>query len=202
MKKLLAVVMVSFFFSFLGVSQAKALTTELISETETEKVYYILATPPQDSSAIQLKFSVSGGSISNVESLDSNSLRYIPTCDNGTFYEGQNVCADIATVTGFFTEDQAVLAVTVVNEPGTEVLFNPGEDYAYLSVNGELVKEGGEVLQVFPTQVQIEEPAPVIEEAKTNDTNYLPFVLLLGILVVLVGAFLAIIFFSDKDSQR
>jgi len=202
MKKLIILIAVFSLFSFVGAFQTKALTTELISETETERVYNILATSPQESSAFQVRLSVSGGTVTKVESADENNLRYIPTCENNTFFDDQNVCADIAVVNEVFSDSQVVLRATIATEPGSEVLFSPDVSHAYLTINGELMRENGEVIETYSTAAPVEEAAPVVEEAKTNDASYLPFVLLLGILVVLVGAFLAIVFLSDKDSRK
>lgn len=189
-------------FGLFALSPIYALTTELTSQNETEKVFTIISSAPQESSAMKLRVSVVGGTIKSVENADSSNLAFMPVCQNGSTTDGQDICIDVAVIGGTFQENHEILKVTVETNDTQEVLFSPGDDHSYLTINSELVRENGEVIQTFPTQAQVEEPATVDDQAMTNDTNYLPFVLLLGILVVLVGAFLAIIFFSDKDSTK
>lgn len=179
----------------------KALTTELVSSSETEKVYSILATPPQDSTAFQLRLMVTGGTIMNVEQADPG-LQYLSMCDDGKAFTDNKVCMDIATTSGFFVENQVVIRVTIATTSDTEVVISPDTDHAYLTTNAELVTEEGVVIETFKTPTDIEEPAPITEETTTNDNSSLPFILLIGILVVLVGAFLVIIFFSGHDSKN
>lgn len=203
MKKILLLFCVFITSLFIGSVGVNALTTELVSETDTTKVYDILATAPVDSSAMVVRLSVTGGIVTNVESINEDSLRFLPTCENGRSFDEKNICVDIAVINGIFTINQPLLRVTVTTDnSGEDIVFIPDSSHAYLSINGELINETGEVTQTFPTRVEPEEPAPSIEDAKTNDTNYLPFVLLLGILVVLVGAFLAVVLFSDKGSAK
>ncbi len=202
MKKLLLSFGISFLFLSILPLPSSALTTELISETEQEKVFTILANPPVDSSAIQLRLSVSGGTITNVERVEDGKLSYIPVCENGEIFDGENICTEIAFIDGIFLENQELLKVTVSSDPGTEVVFSPNDSHAYLTINGELMRENGEVIQDSLNTNTIENIGPIVSDAKTNNTNYLPFVLLLGVLVVLVGAFLAVVLFSDKGSTK
>ncbi len=202
MKKILFVSTLVSIFSLFSFIPSLALTTELTSETDAEKIYTIFASPPQDSSAMKLRVTVSGGTIKDIENPNSEELTFLPVCQNGGYMDGQDICIDIAVANSIFGENQEVLKVTVETSSEQEVVFSPGEDLAYLTTNLEIVKENGEVIESSTPVSQTQEPAPVSEEGTTNDANYLPFVLLLGILVVLVGAFLAIIFFSDKDTNR
>lgn len=202
MKKLLFPLVTLTVFAFMTLAPSYALTTELTSESETEKIYTVFSSAPQDSSAMKLRISVSGGTIKNVENADPDHLTFMPVCSNGSSFQDQNVCIDVAVVGNIFQENHEVLRVVVEPESDQEVVFSPGEDHAYLTINNEIVRENGEVVQTAPTVLQTQEPAPVMEEATVNDTNYLPFILLIGILVVLVGAFLAVIFLSDKDSAK
>ena len=202
MKKFILFAILVLLFGFLSVTTTHAVTTELVSETETEKVYDFLSTAPQESSAIQVRLSVTGGTITDVTNPGGDNFSYLPACENGGEFTPQNICVEIASIGSVFTENQPVLRITVSTTPDSQVIFSPEEDHAYLTISGELMKENGVVTEVFPTQAPVEEPAPVLEDSKTNTNDSLPFVLLLGILVVLVGAFLAIIFFSDKDTQK
>jgi len=182
--------------------KTEALTAELVSEQENMKVYNILAEPSQESSAVQFRVKVDGGTISEITPGDPEKLSYIATCENNEPFFEQNICMEIASVGGLIAMDQVLLVVTVDATPGGEVIFSANPDHAYLTTNNELVTESGVVLESFPIVSIEEQPAPIIEEAVTNDSNSLPFVLLLGILVVLVGAFLVIIFFSGKDNKQ
>jgi hypothetical protein len=183
-------------------NDTNALTAELISEENNVKVYNILAEPSQESSAVQLRINVTGGTITEVSPGDSEKLSYIATCENNEPFFEQNICMEIAATGGLVETDQVLIKVTVESLPGEDVIFSPNSDHAYLTTNNELITESGVVLDTFPVVTIEEQPAPIIEEAVTNESNSLPFVLLIGILVILVGAFLVIIFFSGKEPKN
>jgi hypothetical protein len=181
--------------------RVEALTAELVSEQDNIKTYNILAEPTQESSAVQFRVMVEGGTITDVSPADDQNLSYIAVCDNNEPFFEQNICMEIAAKNGLIQSDQVLLKVSVESQPAEEIVFSANPDHAYLTINGELVTESGVVLQSYSVNTLEELPAPIIEEAVTNESSSLPFVLLIGILVVLVGAFLVIIFFSGKEPK-
>jgi len=191
-------ILFSVLFFTVGVN---ALTAELVSEQDNTKVYNILAEPTQDSSAVQFRVKVDGGNIIDVAYSDDINLSYIPVCDNNESYFEQNICIEIAAKKDLIQTDQVLLKVTVETQPGIEPVFSANPDHAYLTINGDLINESGVVLESYSINTLEELPEPIIEEEVVNESNSLPFVLLIGILVVLVGAFLVIIFFSSKEPK-
>ncbi|HRN85763.1 MAG TPA: hypothetical protein PKU78_05940 [Candidatus Dojkabacteria bacterium] len=191
-------ILFSVLFFTVGVN---ALTAELVSEQDNTKVYNILAEPTQDSSAVQFRVKVDGGTIIDVAYSDDVNLSYIPVCDNNESYFEQNICIEIAAKKDLIQTDQVLLKVTVETQPGIEPVFSANPDHAYLTINGDLINESGVVLESYSINTLEELPEPIIEEEVVNESNSLPFVLLIGILVVLVGAFLVIIFFSSKEPK-
>jgi len=191
-------ILFSVLFFTVGVN---ALTAELVSEQDNTKVYNILAEPTQDSSAVQFRVKVDGGTIVDVAYSDDVNLSYIPVCDNNESYFEQNICIEIAAKKDLIQTDQVLLKVTVETQPGIEPVFSANPDHAYLTINGDLINESGVVLESYSINTLEELPEPIIEEEVVNESNSLPFVLLIGILVVLVGAFLVIIFFSSKEPK-
>ena len=202
MKILLSSIFSIFLLSIFFSNKVTALTTELVSENEAEKVYSILSVAPKESSAVQIRVTVTGGIISNVEPGDPEKLSYISVCENEESFQDNIICMDIASITGLLEENQVLAQVTVTANPGEEVIFSTNETHAYLTTDRELMTEESVVLEKYEVTEIEEEPAPIVEEAKINDKNSLPFVLLIGILVILVGAFLVIILFSGKDSKN
>lgn len=202
MNKFFSTILCTFLFFSLLSFKTFALTTELVAENGTEKSYNILFTAPKESSAIQIRAIVSGAEIVNIENYDTGDLSYISTCENGESFSGQEICVDIASTIGAIENDTLLVKVTVNTFPDQEVVFSPNQDHAYLSTDNELITEDGVVLETYNIEKAAEEPAPIVEEATTNENNSLPFVLLIGILVVLVGAFLVIIFLTGKDPQK
>ncbi len=192
-------ILFSVLFFTVGVN---ALTAELVSEQDNTKVYNILAEPTQDSSAVQFRVKVDGGNIIDVAYSDDINLSYIPVCDNNESYFEQNICIEIAAKKDLIQTDQVLLKVTVETQPGIEPVFSANPDHAYLTINGDLINESGVVLESYSINTLEELPEPIIEEEVVNESNSLPFVLLIGILVVLVGAFLVIIFFSSKEPKN
>ena len=191
-------ILFSVLFFTVGVN---ALTAELVSEQDNTKLYNILAEPTQDSSAVQFRVKVDGGTIVDVAYSDDVNLSYIPVCDNNESYFEQNICIEIAAKKDLIQTDQVLLKVTVETQPGIEPVFSANPDHAYLTINGDLINESGVVLESYSINTLEELPEPIIEEEVVNESNSLPFVLLIGILVVLVGAFLVIIFFSSKEPK-
>ena len=180
-----------------------ALKTNIVSSDDSKNttVYELLAVPPVDSLAIQVRFSVTGGEIIKVEVAD-DTLLSLPVCENGTSFTAEKVCVELATKGGVLLNDnQSVLLITVKHDSQEEVVFASTPDFAYVSTNNDIVAEDGTTLSAAKPLVTQEPPAPTADIEENTNSNSLPFILLIGILVVLVGAFVGIIFFTDKKSK-
>ena len=200
LSKIFATLSLLFFVSFGNVN---ALTTELVSEDGLSQTYYIIATPPKESTAIQMRLTVTGGTITDVSDVDSDLYFTVPVCENEMSYMDDRVCLELAVTQGTLQPNTPVLAVTVLADSEESVVFTADADHAYLTVDAELMTEFEEILDVFETQTAVDEPVLPVEEATQNDTDSsLPFLLLLGILLVLVVAFLVIVLLSKKDKEE
>lgn len=199
MKILLCLVLTLVFTVLLFSVKTNALTAELLSEEDNIVIYQILAEPPQESSAVQFRVNVTGGTILDVSPGDTEDLSILPVCENNERFFEQEVCIEIASIGGLINTDQVLVKITLEKSPEQEIIFTANQDHAYLTTSGQLINENGVVLDTYNISTLEELPAPVIEEAVANESNSLPFVLLIGILVVLVGAFLVIVIFSKKE---
>lgn len=180
-----------------------ALKTNLVSSDEinSTSIYELLALPPVDSLAIQVRMSLTGGEIVKVEVADENLLS-LPVCEGGSSFTANTICVELATKGGVVLEsNKAVLLITVKHDSQEEVVFTSSPDFAYVSKGNDIVAEDGTILSVSKPLVTQEPPAPTVDIEEDSSSNSLPFILLIGILVVLVGAFVAIIFFTDKKAK-
>lgn len=183
---------------------ANALKTNLESSDPANNtaVYEVLAVPPVDSTAIQVRFTVTGATIVNVEVADQKILS-LPVCEGGTLFTEDKVCVELAKQGAvLFENDEVVLRVTVEHDGLEGVLFSSSPDFAYVSTDNDIIAEDGTILSVSKSKVTQEPPAPTVDMEENSSSNSLPFILLIGILVVLVGAFVAIIFFTDKKTKN
>lgn len=203
MKRLLLGAFIIVGLYFFG-TPAHALKVDVLStnpETSTS-VFQLYALPPKETTAVKVRLSLTGGVIESVQVADDKILA-LPACDNKSSHTENQVCVELAYQGAIpFQTDQGILLITVTHALEEEPVFTANPDFAYLSTENELVAEDGTILSTKTPAVGEITPAPTVDTTEqTTDTNTLPFFLLIGILIVLVGAFVAIIFYSEKKSK-
>lgn len=186
--------------AFATFNVSHAFTTELVTDEGDSATYELIAEPPVESSAVQMRFTVEGGTISSVQE-GRDTLLMLGACENGSVFDGNQVCADIAAAdeAGVIQEGETLILITVNKSSDAPVTFSPQPDYAYLSTDNDVIAEDGTVLQSYELGEPVE--TQVTNESSVNTTS-LPLYLLIGILVIVIAVFIGILFFSDKKQEE
>lgn len=184
MKKLL-IFLLTLTFLGLGATQTQAISIESQSEkSATSQTFILLAEPPTDSTALQMRLSVTGGSITSF-SASNDGILSIGTCDNeNTEFTESKVCVDLASVVATFDNGDVLGVLTVErDDPYTQLVITKDEDNAYLNASGELVEDSGTAFTLYGNTTTT---------TTSNGNNYVFLLILL--ITLLVGVVLGTTF--------
>lgn len=211
MKKVLFTIILFLVITIFTPLSSNALTAELESQQGNEKVFNIVVSPPRESKAIEVLFSVEGGTILDVKQLENVNYAYLGICDNERFFDGNNVCVDIVVTdeNTTFSGSQVILQL-IVDSEADDIIVNTNDGFHYITVNNEKIDEQGNVLEVYDLgDNDNENNLPIAEENSLpiptptpTTTNNLPLIILVGALVVLIGMFLVIVFYQSNENKK
>lgn len=154
MKKLLFLILTTFlFFSFS--QKARAFTLEAQSDkANSSQTFVILANPPRESTAVQVRLEVEGGTVTSFTAGD-NDLLSIGTCDEeNRKYTPSSICVDIATSVGNI-ERADILGVFTVEKSNefTQLRISKTGDNAYIGPKGIVAVDTGIIFTLYGTDL-------------------------------------------------
>jgi hypothetical protein len=158
MKKVLFTLLsVSFFLAF--TSSASAITVESQSDKASMKqVFVILADDTTDSSAVQLRLEIEGGTVTGFTSGDDGVLS-IGTCDlEYNKYTPTTICVDIASVQGYFEAGDVLGVFNVERDTDYgQLKVYKSEGNAVMTSEGAFAKEEGLAFMLFGSTSETED---------------------------------------------
>lgn len=171
-----ALATVVFLTLFTQISQA--VTVESQSEKTSElQTFIVLASPDMNSTAVQLRLEVQGGTITSFSAGDDGLLS-IGVCDeeNNKFTETK-VCVDIANATDVFEYGDVLGVFTVEREDNlSQLRITKTEGNSYMGPDGVFKEDSGEAFLLFGTTT--EKP----KSTETETSAYLYMFLLIAFL--------------------
>lgn len=181
MKKLLTLGLSMLLLGFMYVS-VEAFTVESQSaKASTTQTFILLADPPTNSTALQMRLSVTGGTITGF-SASTDGILSIGTCDNeNTTFTTDAVCVDLASVVASFEKGEVLGVLTVERQDEfTQLKITKDSTNAYLDSTGDLIEDSGTAFTLYGGD-------NVVSKAQTsNNTGIALFFLFLAFLVGVV----------------
>lgn len=189
---------VIFLVAFGFFNSVNAFSTELVTDEGDTATYKLIAEPPSESSAVQMRFYVNGGTVTSVQE-GRDTLLMIGACENNAVFEENKVCAELAAAGGVIVDGESLVLVTVTKSGDEPITFEPAPDHAYLTTTNDVVSEDGTVLQRYT--IASSDTDPIDTSTSTNNSS-LSIYLLIGILIILIAVFVAILAFSNKKQGQ
>lgn len=113
-----------------AVSMSPASGTVAVNSSQT---LAIVATPPSGSTAVQVRLTVSGATITNYTLPSSSSWLSIPACGGGAAFTSTQICIDLSkTDASNIASGESLGTVTIQIPASGSVTFTRGSENAYL----------------------------------------------------------------------
>ncbi len=174
MKKVL-LPLLSFVFLFAFTTTVSAITVESQSEKSSIKqVFVVLADENMESSAVQLRLEVEGGTVTGFTSGDDGVLS-IGTCDTDyNKYTETNICVDIASVQGYFEAGDVLGVFNIERDTDYgQLKILKSEGNAFMTSDGSFSQDEGLSFMLFGTTT---ETKPKQDEGVFGGVLFLIFV--------------------------
>lgn len=144
--------LISATFILLSFSQkAQAVTLEAQSDRSSNiQTFVILANPPAESTAVQLRLDIEGGTVTSF-SAGEDGLLSIGTCDNDTSkYTSSTVCVDVATAVGTLSKADVLGVLTVEKvDQYSQLRITKAENNSYIGPRGVVATDSGVAFTLF-----------------------------------------------------
>lgn len=173
MKKLFILLLTPFLLVLFS-QKAHAVIVEAQSDrTSTTQTFVILTDPPVDSTAVQLRLNVEGGTVTSFSASDDGLLS-IGTCDQeASKYTQSTICTDIATPVGLLGEADVLGVLTVERaDQYTQLRIVKAENNGYVGASGLLETDSGVAFTLFGSDLVKNKPA-------NNSSNSLTYLILM-----------------------